>query len=220
MIGRVTYSYTPKSWNQDDFIAGGGFSVVFLNYNKLPYIENSVASALDQDFDGPIEYFFMDDASTDGSGDRMEAIVRQYIGRHKVTVIRNTENQHIAGQWNIVSKMATGNWLGFCTGVDGRDAKTGEVVSVSSREYISYSKGDGIWDIVLMKTPIIGASAWWHRSLFVRPLRKAPLDDVHLRWVLESSCRNDTNPVWIYDGTVATVYSWIWYNQYFKCRSA
>lgn len=114
MIGEITYSYTPEDWSQERFLELGGFTVVFLNYNKAAFIEKSVASALNQDFER-LEMFFMDDASPDGSGDTMEQLVRAYRGRHKVTVVRNTENQHITGQWNIVSKLATGNWLGmFC----------------------------------------------------------------------------------------------------------
>ena len=77
---RISYSYTPAGWTQEEFLRQGGFTVVFLNYNKARYIEKSVASALNQDY--PIlEMFFMDDASTDGSGDEMERMVRQYRGR-------------------------------------------------------------------------------------------------------------------------------------------
>ena len=44
------YCYTPEKWSHDEFISFGGFSVVFMNYNKGHYIEHSVKSALEQDY--------------------------------------------------------------------------------------------------------------------------------------------------------------------------
>ena len=64
MKGKISYIYTPEDWDQNQFLSLGGFTVVFLNYNKKSFIERSVESALSQDF--PLcEMFFMDDASTD-----------------------------------------------------------------------------------------------------------------------------------------------------------
>lgn len=111
---RITYEYIPDAWDAKVFLKYGGFTVVFLNYNKARYIEQSVAFALGQEFP-MLEIFFMDDASTDGSGETMEQLVRAYQGPHKVTVVRNLKNRRITGQWNTVARLATGNWLGmFC----------------------------------------------------------------------------------------------------------
>ena len=234
MVGKITYSYTPVNWDQERFLALGGFTVVFLNYNKARFIEKSVASALDQDYP-LLEMFFMDDASTDGSGDVMEDIVRQYDGRHKVTVVRNTENQNITGQWNIVAKLATGHWLGMFCGDDWsypdrvskaacrikeyptlkgicasgievgkRDKKVGwssEKVTECGSTALA-QMADGVY-------PIIGASVFWRRSLFIEDLPYAPLDDLLLRWWLQYLCRNDPSPVWMWDGeTNAIKYSY------------
>ena len=68
----------------------GGYTLVFLNYNKGKLIAEAVRSTLGQDF--PIlEILFMDDASTDGSGEEMERIVRAYRGRHKVSAIKSMD---------------------------------------------------------------------------------------------------------------------------------
>ena len=219
MIGEITYTRTPETWSQEEFLRLGGFTVVFLNYNKAAFIERSVASALAQDF--PLcEMFFMDDASTDGSGDTMEKLVRAYSGRHKVTVVRNTVNQHITGQWNIVSRLATGNWLGmFC----GDDVACVDRVSRAAESILKYPElrgwcssamelkpdasvlhsvsvpdgentemhGDLTCSQFLAAGSAFGATAWWHKSNFEKSLPKGPLDDVILHWIL--FCRNRGN---------------------------
>ena len=48
--GIVTYEYLPENWRQERFLAHGGFTVVFLNYNKARFIKQSVTSALNQDY--------------------------------------------------------------------------------------------------------------------------------------------------------------------------
>ena len=140
MSGEITYTRTPENWSQAEFLRLGGFTVVFLNYNKAAFIERSVAGALAQDF--PLcEMFFTDDASTDGSGDTMEKLVRVYSGRHKVTVVRNTVNRRITGQWNIVSRLATGNWLGmFC----GDDVARPDRVTCAARRIAEYPTLKGL----------------------------------------------------------------------------
>lgn len=230
----VSYSYTPETWSQDRFMSFGGFSVVFLNYNKQAQIERSVASALNQDFP-LLEMFFMDDASSDGSGDAMEKQVRAYRGRHKVTVIRNNHNRGITGQWNIVSKIATGEWLGMFCADDiahlDRVSTAAKLIKetpslkglcTSGREYdFSLSKkgrrignveedifesGDlRASDIIMRRTPIAGATAFWHKSLFSRELPRVPYDDILLRWVLQVTEKNNSKPVWMWAWNKQTI---------------
>ena len=233
MIGEITYSYVPSGWDQERFLSLGGFTVVFLNYNKMPYIEKSVESALNQDFP-LLEMFFMDDASADGSGDEMERIVREYCGRHKVTVVRNDVNQNITGQWNIVSRLATGNWFGmFC----GDDWSYPDRVSNAARRIKEFPtiKGlcasgvevgkrgmkvgwsgdvvvengvDSLWQMAEVRYPLIGASAFWHKSLFADSLPLVRLDDLFLRWRLQYLYQSESSPVWLWDGqTNAIKYS-------------
>lgn len=233
-FGEITYEYKPADWSQDKFLRLGGFTVIFLNYNKLSQIRDSVASALNQDFP-LLEMFFMDDASTDGSGDVMEDLVRQYAGRHKVTVVRNTENQRITGQWNIVSKLATGNWfgmfcaddiaypnrvsqmaervrqypslLGLCSSGVERDYVSGkEGRHISSSHELKLFKGtDSARKQVSAATPICGATAFWNRSLFEDPLPPAPYDDELLRWIILLRGATIDAPVWLWDGSLETI---------------
>lgn len=228
--GRIAYSYTPEDWSQEEFLRLGGFTVVCLNYNQLKYIEKSVAAALAQDFPR-LEMFFMDNASTDGSGDLLEKLVRPYRGRHKVTVVRNEVNVYITGQWNIVSKLATGNWFGMFCGDDvslpnrvslvadiikgeksllgistsyyARNLLTGEIsgpicqLSEERRYFRGTSCGVG--------GPTIGATAFWHRSLFAMPLVYVPLDDILLRWLIFLHSKSTEDAVWVWVGELKTI---------------
>lgn len=233
-VGEISYAYTPAGWNQSRFLELGGFSVVFLNYNKAAFIEKAVAAALDQDFP-LLEMFFMDDASTDGSGDVMEALVRQYRGRHKVTVVRNTENQHITGQWNIVGRLATGTWLGmFCAddiAFPDRVSQTREVIarhpgllglSTSGIEanYITGCRtreiGAGIdpfsidaqastAELARKWLVVVGATAFWHRSLFDAPLPKGPMDDEIIFYRLLARRQSREGAVYRFASDVRTV---------------
>lgn len=229
MNGVITYQYIPKCWNQKEFLRLGGFSLILFNYNKKNYIENAVRSVFAQDFP-LVEIFLMDDASTDGSGDMMEALGRSYHGRHKVIIVRNSENQHIVGQWNIVSKLATGNWFGmFC----GDDWSYPDRVSNAARRIGQYSTLKGLcasgievgkremkvgWssDVIIEdgssleqmadgKYPVIGASVFWHRSLFEEKLPPAPLDDLLIRWRLQFLYREILSPIWMWDGTTNAI---------------
>lgn len=234
MADNVTYTYSPDGWDQARFLALGGFTVVFLNYNKAQFIEQSVASALAQDFP-LLEMFFMDDASTDGSGDTMERIVREYRGRHKVTVVRNATNKGITGQWNTVAKLATGNWFGmFCAddvAYPDRVTKSAEIAKNHPAlkgfctngvedNLITGAKGRKILAdcvglvqtgrtllkaLMFSDTAVIGATAFWHRSLFTRPLLPAPLDDSHLCWVLCAMTLGCEEPVWLLSKEVVAI---------------
>ena len=202
----ITYQYSPAGWNQEQFLALGGFTVVFLNYNKAAFIKNAVAAVLGQDYP-LLEMFFMDDASTDGSGDVMETLVRAYNGRHKVTVVRNSVNRHITGQWNLVAGLASGHWFGmFCaddiayanrvTLTAQEIAKYPDLLGIScSGVEVNYITGSrtrkistGIDSFVIDSAEpvdslvkkwlvVVGATAFWHRSLFDKPLPQGPMDD-------------------------------------------
>lgn len=221
--GNIVYSYTPKTWNQEKFLALGGFTVVFLNYNKERYVEKSVQSVLEQDFP-LLEMYFMDDASTDSSGDIMEKLVRKYQGRHKVTVVRNEKNQHICGQWNIASKLASGNWfgmfcaddfakpdrvskvakvieatpslLGFCTGVEDILSNGKVINNYRNSNIIFEGRKQSLSYILNWRTPIIGASAFWNKRLFDGDFPKAPLDDVFLRCLVYTRGLQTDEPTW------------------------
>lgn len=233
MVGEITYKYQPDGWSQERFLAAGGFTVVFLNYNKKFLIEKSVRSALDQDYQ-ILEMFFMDDASSDDSGDRMEEIVRAYRGRHKVMVVRNDENQYITGQWNIVSKLATGNWLGMFCGDDIAHPDRVSIVAERIRKYPTlrgiataavdidqktgmplpdshyvanpyFAFGTDSWDALEANFRSNGSTSFWHKSLFEDLIPRVPLDDNFLHFKVYVLNHGVNGPIFFYDSSVTTI---------------
>lgn len=233
MEADISYLSTPDGWSQERFLANGGFTVVFMNCNKGKYIERSVKSALDQDFP-LLEMLFMDDASTDGSGDTMERLVREYAGRHKVAVIRNQNNHGISQQWNMAAKHATGEWLamfcaddvarpdrisvsaallkkfpyalGMCTNGAREDVnESGNGTPIFGDDRVLTVSGRDMASIGRNATAVIGATAVWHRSLFDEPLPVVPLDDVALRFVLQCKGCDTDGAVWICDGKTKSI---------------
>lgn len=233
MVGKIVYAYQPDAWSQEEFLKLGGFTVVFLNYNKSFMIEKSVRSALEQDFP-LLEMFFMDDASTDGSGDVMERIVREYHGRHKVTVVRNDENQYITGQWNIVSKLATGNWLGMFCGDDVAHSDRVSIVAERIHRYPTlrgistaavdmdvatgralpdshyvpkpyFARGTDSWEDLAVNFKSNGSTSFWHKSLFIDPIPFVPLDDNYLHFRVFVLNRGVNEPIFFYDSSVKTI---------------
>lgn len=230
--GNVTYEYKPDNWVQEEFLNSGGYTLVFLNYNKIEYIEKAVASTLAQDFP-LLEIIFMDDNSNDGSGDVMESMVRAYKGRFKVTVVRNAENQRIAGQWNIAAKLATGNWLGmFCADdvqfvdrvskihkrISRYPALRGICTAVKMRDYLNGGemkdhhydpnpltiRGDES-DLRKVDLVVDGASSFWHKSLFDKPFPCVNLDDTLIRWILQAKCEGVKDVVFTWASDIFTV---------------
>ena len=221
-VKQICYEYIPQGWE-----AGKKnlITAVFLNYNSGAFVEKSVRSVLAQDC-RPCEMLFMDDASKDGSGSRMEAIVRGYKGLHKVVVVRNNVNCGICGQWNRAVSLATGTWLGMfcgddiakadrirkvedyivahpslkglCTSGEEFDSRTGQRLGGMSStwpEKLVCGKID-LGRKEEYDSPVIGATAFWHRDVFRYPIPYARCDDVELRWILQLLFRDESGPVW------------------------
>lgn len=230
---RVTYEYIPEEWNDIQFLSLGGFTIVFLNYNKARFIEKSAKSALAQDYP-LLEILFMDDASTDGSGDKMEQIAREYHGRHRLRVVRNNKNRYITGQWNIASKIAHGEWLGMFCGDDIAHPNRVSIVAERIRRYPSlkgistaaididplsgeilpdtgYVKesylvaGNDSWERLARNFISNGSTSFWHRSLFDKQVPKVPLDDNYLHFLVYVLNRGVESPVFLYDSSVKTI---------------
>lgn len=217
----ITYTYEPPDWNQERFDALGGFTAVFLNYNKGAAVSSSVPSVLNQDFP-LLEIFLMDDASTDGSGEVMEKIAREYKGRHKVIVVRNRVNQTICGQWNVASKLATGRWFGmFC----GDDVAMPDRVSAVAERLKQYPHAlgictrmktrDGIFGIEdpfvwrgdggKLPANMFGASTFWNRELFDSELPRCNLDDYLLQCMAVIRSWGSPYPILVWATDLITV---------------
>lgn len=67
------------------------FVIVTMSYNNAPYVEKNLLSTLTQDYDN-FRIIYIDDASTDGTGNQVKEFLGQYDTDHRVTLIQNDSN--------------------------------------------------------------------------------------------------------------------------------
>ncbi len=75
-------------------------SVLFLAYNQVGLLDESVAACLAQTGD-PLEIVLSDDASTDGTHEKLLALAAAYRGPHRVVVRRNPANAGVGAHYNL-----------------------------------------------------------------------------------------------------------------------
>jgi glycosyltransferase involved in cell wall biosynthesis len=92
-------------------------SVCVATYNQVRYIEDAVLSAVAQAVDADLEVLVGDDASTDGTGEVLEALARRFQG--VVHVIRRVPNLGPAGNYQDLVRRASGDYIAH---LDGDDA--------------------------------------------------------------------------------------------------
>jgi glycosyltransferase involved in cell wall biosynthesis len=92
-------------------------SIVLYCYNGEPYVQDAVASLLEQDWQN-LEIVLSDDGSTDRTFEIMEAAARDYHGPHRVLLNRNPVNLGIGSQINAAVAMTTGELILLANGDD------------------------------------------------------------------------------------------------------
>ena len=90
-------------------------SIVVPAYNVEAFIERCIRSLLDQSLPG-VEIIAVDDGSTDGTGDYLEAIHQAHPDR--IRVLRKETSGSPASPRNAGLSASTAEWIGF---VDGDD---------------------------------------------------------------------------------------------------
>lgn len=92
-------------------------SVLVMTYNQRVLLDRAVASAFAQE-GPPIEIILSDDASTDGSYERLQTLAAAYRGPHRVITRRNPSNLGIGGHYNALVSAASGELLVTAAGDD------------------------------------------------------------------------------------------------------
>lgn len=94
-------------------------SIVVVTYNSSRFVVETLESAYNQNYEGPIELIVSDDGSTDGTID----ICRQWVRTHsdrfvKCQVIKTPINLGICGNYNFALEHVGGEWIKYIAGDD------------------------------------------------------------------------------------------------------
>lgn len=85
-------------------------SILFLAYNQVDLVDESVSACLGQQ-GAPLDIVLSDDASTDGTYERLSALAAAYTGPHRVTVRRNPTNVGIGEHYNLGVAACEGEFI-------------------------------------------------------------------------------------------------------------
>ena len=91
-------------------------TVICTCYNKGPWIEEVLASILNQKTSFSFDVLVVDDGSSDGSADTIRRIAE--TNPEKVTALFHEKNQGISSTWKEACPLAQGEWIARCDGDD------------------------------------------------------------------------------------------------------
>lgn len=80
-------------------------------HNGAKYLEQSICSALNQQFNAVYEILIVDDCSQDNSYEIAKQFEKESNG--KIRVIRNARNKGLIANWNFCANEARGEWIKF-----------------------------------------------------------------------------------------------------------
>ncbi|WP_242097945.1 glycosyltransferase [Sphingomonas sp. CROZ-RG-20F-R02-07] len=107
-------------------------------YNQCRYVDEVVAAAYAQDYDGEMEILLSDDGSTDGSYERLLELAAGYTGRHHVRVRRTPVNKGAAYHLDQAVRECRGALI---VGIAGDDIPLPHRVSSMVRHWQSLGGG-------------------------------------------------------------------------------
>ncbi|HVX25467.1 MAG TPA: glycosyltransferase family 2 protein [Parafilimonas sp.] len=86
-------------------------SVCIPVYNGAKYLEQSISSALNQQFNGDYEILIADDCSQDNSFDIAQRFKK--VNPQKIRLIKHPVNKGLVANWNFCVREAKGQWIKF-----------------------------------------------------------------------------------------------------------
>lgn len=93
-------------------------SLVITCYNQERYIKDAIVSCFNQEYDGPLQFIIVDDASTDNSLKIIEATVLEQGQNRDVEIVKLEYNRGVAGATDAGWAKTKHNWILM---VDGDD---------------------------------------------------------------------------------------------------
>lgn len=92
-------------------------TLILLTYNQENFVEQSVRSALKQDY-YPLRIIISDDASSDSTAAITQDIIHSYKGNHEVVFQRNLSNLGFVDHFNKVVKSVNSRYIVYAAGDD------------------------------------------------------------------------------------------------------
>jgi glycosyltransferase involved in cell wall biosynthesis len=92
-------------------------SLLFLTYNQRNWVDDAAQACLAQQGTA-LDILFSDDASTDGTYERLQELALQYRGHHQVRVRQNLFNLGIGGHYNAAVAACEGDFIITAAGDD------------------------------------------------------------------------------------------------------
>ena len=150
-------------------VRGLRVSVVIPLYNKAPFIEGAVRSALAQ---GPLEVIVIDNSSSDGGAEIVEA-----IGDPLVRLVRQ-DNAGVSAARNRGIALAQGDWIAF---LDADDWLHPQYLSHVAKAHAACPDADMIATTYLQVDGATERIEPW--ELPASPLKVERIDDLRTRWM-------------------------------------
>jgi glycosyltransferase involved in cell wall biosynthesis len=92
-------------------------SIVLLTFNQEHFVEDALASLLNQDYEN-LEIVISDDCSRDGTWDHIQKILNSYSGFKKIIAVRNPINLGIVRNYESAFQKTTGDLIFMAAGDD------------------------------------------------------------------------------------------------------
>ena len=146
-------------------------SVVVPLYNKAPFIEGAIRSALAQELP-PLEVIVVDNSSTDGGAEIVEA-----IGDPRLRLVRQ-DNAGVSAARNRGIALAQGDWIAF---LDADDWLHPQYLSHVAKAHAACPDADMIATTYLRVDGAAERIEPW--ELPASPLKVERIDDLRTRWM-------------------------------------
>lgn len=106
-------------------------SFLLFTYNHSAFVEDAIRGALAQTY-SPLEVIISDDASTDDTQCKIQAMLNHYKGQHSTRFIRRARNLGLARHFNDAIQVCAGEWIVVAAGDDiSEPDRTQSIMSVA-----------------------------------------------------------------------------------------
>ncbi len=112
-----------------------GFSVIMPCFNVERYVEASLKSVFQFNYEGTVEIIIVDDGSTDNTWEVIQRIVEEEKARRNIRAVRHDVNKGVSAATDTACSLAKNEWLVKADSDDIQDAERLSVYANLIRKY-------------------------------------------------------------------------------------